>query len=180
MMLRTHAATALSLALILDYWIASSNPHYRDAYIARIIILASAWLYQYLIDNIGHTWKTYGRIRYPARNKWHSLPMLALLASLMGIPASILLRDYRVEILYLAIVVLHWLEDLVTESGVYFYKKRIRLPIRISYNNTWINRLTIVFFALLAVYYVDFFESKFQFIISMLVMLYNVFAFLGD
>lgn len=180
MLLRTHVSTALSLSLVLDNWIARIDPTYGKFYVVRAGILLSVWILQHLIDSVGHTWKTYGKIRYPARNRWHSLPALLAMGLALGMPISALVNDYRVSVIYISVVVLHWIEDLFTESGVYFYKKRIKLPIRVSYDNVVINRATVLLFLGLIPLYVDMFSSKFVFLESMFVIFYGIYAFLVD
>lgn len=180
MLLKTHIATSMSLALIIDSWIASHSPEYSKLYIPRLVILISTWLIQVIIDSIGHTWKTYGKLRYPARNRWHSLPFLIGLGLLLGVPTGLLLDNYYVILIFLAVVLLHWFEDLFTESGVYVYTKRVRLPFRVTYDNQLVNRGTVLVFMLLVLKYGGMFTSKFLFMENLIVLTYDTYALLSD
>ena len=159
MKLKTHASTAIALTYMLDYYVASISPDYASATGVRILVYVTAAALQYIIDNIGHTWVRSGIYRFPKRNKLHSLPAMIAIGLGVGVAYAIATNLVEVLVFFPAVMLLHWLEDLVTEGGVYLYQKRIRLPFRVRYDNVLVNRGTILFFALLIVTLTNPFES---------------------
>lgn len=138
MKLVTHTSTALiSSAIVLNY----SN---CTEFTAIILYGIAVYFTQFALDTFGHTWVTYRGKRFPKRNALHSLPGIMGMGLVAGLPFT-----FSCPLLGLGIIVgllVHWLEDLVTEGGVYLAGKRIRLPVRIEYDNVFINKLTILLF----------------------------------
>lgn len=83
-------------------------------------------------------------------------------------------------VLFIAPMILHWFEDLITEGGVYLFNtsKRIRLSRRLKYDSAWLNRITIVICYIPAVLYYPAFSSTSNFIVASFVGIYNAYAFL--
>lgn len=178
MLLRTHVATALSMYLVIDAWLASTNPGYSSNLVARLLMIFIVGFLQYFIDSIGHTWVKVGGRSFPARNKWHSLPGVLAISFAISMPLALVFGDYRIAIFPTASLLLHWLEDLVTEGGVYLGRKRIRLPFMISYDNAFVNRTAIAIMYLWALTTYPIFSGIYTFVVFTIITIYNVHAFL--
>jgi hypothetical protein len=178
LLLKTHVATALSVTALIDFYISSHDSVYASNYILRLLIYYIVWALQTLIDGIGHNWNIIDGHRHPYRNRWHSLPSILGIGLSLGIPMGYYSGNYLVAAIPVVALLLHWLEDLVTESGVYVWKKRVRLPFRIRYNSRIVNRLTILVFYAPLPFEFNFKGSVFDFIIFVLVTFYSIFAFL--
>lgn len=138
------------LFLLLSSWLAPYIPALGEP-LVYLGAFALSVLEQDLIDAIGHTRKvSRSGVVYEARNRWHSLPGVVALGTIIGAPLAYVTGSWLLLALLIAPLVLHWLEDLVTESGIYLFSsgRRVRLPWRIPYNNVWANRLAVI--ALLA------------------------------
>ena len=181
MLLKTHAATALSLTYLFDYYISLNNPAYKGSWITRIIVFATAVILQYFIDEIGHTWKRYGNFSYPARNKYHSLPTMVSIGAGIGVAYYIITDVPELIGLFSSVMLLHWAEDLVTEGGVYLLGRKIRLPkaLRVKYDNSLVNRATLLVVFAPIILFANPFISLFSFVLFMFVALWNVYAFLA-
>lgn len=181
MLLRTHVATALSLTFLLDYYISYAYPDYGRNIIARLVVYATAVVLQYLIDSIGHTWRRYGRYTYPARNRYHSLPAMILIGGGVGAVYSAITGVWALTAITTSVMLLHWVEDLVTEGGVYLFGRRVRLPwrFRIRYDNGIANRTAILLVFLPDVLLCNPFSSLFTFILFMIVALVSAYVFLA-
>lgn len=177
MLLKTHVATAFALALVLDNMLCSDIIYATAYHVRAFLIFLSAGI-QLVLDQFGHRWKTIGDRRIPVRNKLHSLPAIILLTTLLGIPALVSNRPI-VLIIPLSAGILHWLEDLVTEGGVYMLGRRIRLPLRIGYDNPSVNRTVVVLFLALLLMYTKPFSSLFNFVMVSISALLLMYAFLS-
>lgn len=155
MLLRTHASTALALAVVIDHHLCHHVLGYSEAYMTRVYLLAAAVLVQHLVDSYGHTWSKLGTRVVPRRTVVHSLPAMLAIAVLIGAPPAYIEGSPLILLIPLSATMLHWIEDLVTEGGVYLLKKRVRLPFYVSYDNGLANRLTMVLFMVLLLLYSD-------------------------
>jgi len=178
MLLRTHVATALSLTYMFDYYIQLGNHAYAENIIARVIVYATSVVLQYLIDQIGHTWKKYGKHAYPARNKYHSLPAMLGLGGVIGLLYYLVTGVEELVVLFASVMLLHWVEDLVTESGVYLFGRRIRLPFRVRYDNGAVNRVAILVLIVAATIYTNPFHSIITFVFYMMIVVVSAYSFL--
>lgn len=180
MLLKTHVATALLLTYIFDCYISQKYPFYASNLIARPIIYATSAILQYLLDQIGHSGMRYKDHVYPARNLYHSLPAVVLIGLATGTSFYLLLGIKDLLWLFVSVMLLHWLEDLVTEGGVYVGKKRIRLPrgMRIKYNSVGANRVAILVFLVLALTYANPLASATTFALFLLVATIATFAYI--
>lgn len=152
MKLATHVATALSIALYVDGYAVQALPGYPDNILARAGWLVWSVVLQYAIDGVGHKYVKRRGVLVPARNRVHSLPVMIVLgvgsgAVFYGVLGWLALAGG------LAFTVLHYVEDLVTEGGVYLVGRRVRLPVRVTYDDTLVNRLAIVLAGLLLAEY---------------------------
>jgi len=145
MLLSTHVATAIAVTYIFDYWMASNYPHYAGNLIARVLVYATAVALQYLLDGVGHTWVKVGSKSVPRRNALHSLPAVLLMGAVAGSAYYAILRLPELIPLYASVMLAHWLEDLVTEGGVYLFSRRVRLPgaFRVRYDSPVANRVAV-------------------------------------
>lgn len=137
MKLVTHIATALVASAIIAVLL-DANCDYITMVMYGVAVYAS----QYMLDAVGHTWVTYRGHRYPKRNRLHSLPGVIGLGLAWGAPFAIR-GCYSLVAGIVAGMLLHYVEDAVTESGVYIGKKRVKLPVRISYDNPFANMAAI-------------------------------------
>jgi len=142
--LRTHIATSLAIAYLVDAYVAAHDPEYAQHILTRIAWYIIAVIIQYVIDAYGHTWIEWGKRIIPVRNRFHSLP--AILALGLSVGLLVLSATHHKEHLLgsVGFTVSHWLEDAVTEAGVYIGRKRVRLPIRIPYDSVKANRITVL------------------------------------
>jgi len=124
--------------------------------------------------------KVRGRV-IPVRNRVHSLPGVIALGALFGAYVGVTV-SWKVAYAPLLALLLHYVEDLVTEGGVYLFGKRVRLG-GISYDNLIANRLTVAAFFAAALAATDPLPSPFEnpltFSLYLLVLLYNVSALLA-
>ena len=179
MLLKTHVATALLLAYIFDYHISYLHSVYASNIIARLFVYITSVILQYLIDQIGHTGIRHGDHVYPARNLYHSLPVVILIGAGVGIPYYLLLNVKELVYLFISVMLLHWLEDLVTEGGVYIWRKRVRLPrgMRIRYDSVRVNRLAILLLITVALIYTNPVTNTVEFMFFLLVATYVIYTF---
>lgn len=177
MLLKTHAATALAFTYVFDYFLAESNPSYSGNIVARLIVYATSVLLQYLVDQVGHTWKKVGKYRFPARNRLHSLPVMVLMGFSVGLVFR-LVTGAELEPVFVSVMLLHWVEDLVTEGGVYLFRGRVRLPLRIRYDNAAVNRLAILLSLFACFTCCDAYTVPFGPVFLSLVVLVSVYVFL--
>lgn len=177
MKLATHTATALLLSIIILYY----APLHCVSYINLALYGLAIYFSQIGIDMFGHTWVTYRGMRFPRRNRLHSLPGIMLWGMVFGSP--FLLSCPHLSIGVLMGMFLHWLEDLVTEGGVYIGKKRIKLPFRVRYDNKFVNKGTIFIFMFLPLIYFQhppqiLSESLYLTSYVLVVLAYSLYAFL--
>ena len=137
MKLVTHVATALSLSALIAILL-----RVQCGYVALAMYGVAVYASQHTLDMLGHTWVTYRGRRYPKRNRLHSLPGVVALGLLWGLPLATH-GCWQLVAGVVAGTLLHYLEDAVTEAGVYIGKKRVRLPVRISYDNPFANMLAV-------------------------------------
>ena len=137
MKLLTHVSSSLLMSL----WFVSNNDSLEDLGILFIILVIS----NYSLDTFGHRWiSIHGRM-IPARNRLHSLLGVTLWGILFGI-VFLVKGNIRLFTAVLIAMYIHYLEDAVTEGGVYLSGKKRRLPIRVSYDNPLVNKFTILLF----------------------------------
>ncbi|MEM4430110.1 MAG: hypothetical protein QXM08_03035 [Thermofilaceae archaeon] len=144
MLLSTHIVTALMVSLLVDEWLTRVLPHYEKLYHVRLFLILVSALLQLLIDAAGHRYVKIGKRIVPARNRLHSLHGVSLLSVLLGLPATLVAGSLHVVLVPLSAGLLHWCEDALTEGGAYVLSRRVRLPLRVSYDNPAVNRATIL------------------------------------
>lgn len=178
MKLATHTATALMLSVFVLFF----TPTNCLSYVNLILYGLSVYFSQIGIDTFGHTWVTYHGVRFPRRNRLHSLPGILLWGLIFGSP--FLLSCPYLTVGVVLGMILHWLEDLVTEGGVYIGKKRIRLPFRVRYDNKFVNKGTILLFMFLSLAYFQLpprilSESLYLQTYLLFALVYSLYAFLA-
>lgn len=178
MLLRTHMSTAFAVAVVLDSYLCSRIAGYSDYYLARVFLVSTSIILQYMVDAVGHRWKSFGWRRVPVRNVVHSLPVLLLFSVAIGVAPAYMLGSHLLLAVPVSAALLHWAEDLVTEGGVYVFRRRLRLPLRISYDNPLVNRATVVAFAVIMFMFAKPFDSIFNFVIFSAATLALAYAFL--
>lgn len=131
----------MSTFMLMEPWLCAAAPGFCSPWML-FLSFGLVVLSQQLIDSIGHSEKKVGKFVYQARNRWHSLPGVILLGLLIGLVPAYLAGSLLVLSVFVAPLLIHWLEDLVTEGGVYVLgsRRRIRLPWRVRYDNPWANR----------------------------------------
>lgn len=138
MKIRTHVATALIVSYVI-YYMKPCNGGLTEL----LSLLAISGLSQYFLDRIGHTIRTHGGVSYLARNAIHSLPGVTLLGLALGSPFLLWCPLYT-----LAVVIgmlLHLVEDMVTEGGVYLMgDRRRKLPVTFRYDDPLANRVAVL------------------------------------
>lgn len=178
MKLRTHIASALIIALAADHLSVTMVEGYRGEYIIRSVWFILAAITQCLIDSVGHSWVVVRRIRIPRRNRVHSLPVMLLMGLGLGALFYYFTGSQVLLVASVAITLIHWLEDLFTEGGVYLGKRRLRLPLSAKYDSALANRVALILL-LPAFTYVSPFIGIYEFITTTLVLLYVTIAFLS-
>lgn len=179
MLLKTHASTALALSVIVDNYLCHAVEGYSVNLVNRFFIIAISVLVQYIIDVAGHRWKNINGRSVPVRNKMHSVPALVMLSVALGALPAYTTGSSLVILVPLSATMLHWLEDLVTEGGVYIFKKRFRLPFRASYDSPRLNRATCVLFMVLLFIYAKPFDSLFNFMMFSIATVFLTYVFLS-
>lgn len=177
MQLKTHASSALIVMLLFDAYMQKNTAGYSSEYLLRLMLFVVAFLLQYFIDTVGHTVKRYKDRTYYTRNKWHSLPAVLALGIAVGIPFAILSGIYIVALAPVLALLIHLLEDFITEGGVYIGKRKMRVA-KIKYDNPLINRLAIIVLLIPAFIYFPIMENSFNFILASAVYLYSAYALL--
>ena len=122
MRLKTHESTALALSYLL-YARTSPRPHPLQLFYGAV----ASVLAQRLLDGVGHTTVCRRGRCYPARNRMHSLPAVAALGLLLSTPLLLAGVHPPYALAPLAALLLHYLEDMVTEGGVYLGEGRVKL-----------------------------------------------------
>jgi len=179
MLLSTHIATALVLAYVFDFYMQQQYVSYASNIIMRIIIYAVAPIIQLLVDAGGHEVGVYRRRAYYVRTpRTHSIPAVVGIGLALGIPLAMITGIKYMPHYFVSLLFLHWLEDLVTEGGVYIVWHRVRLA-TISYRSSILNRLTIAFVLALAVIYTKPFTDVVTFTFFIIVVAYSSYAFLN-
>ncbi len=148
MRLSTHASTGASVSVIVAHSLGARGV------VPLTLAAALAAVLQYVIDAVGHSQGRRRGVVYPRRNRIHSLPGVLTLSLMVSLPALPVTGDMFTAIAagVAASAVLHWLEDLVTEGGVYVLGKRIRVG-GVPYDSHGVNLATkIVFLAMLWLY----------------------------
>lgn len=140
MKLATHIASALLVSAIF----VKLSPTSCQTYLTLLMYGIAVYLSQIGIDTFGHTWVSYRGIRFPKRNRLHSLPGIILWGFLFGLPFIISCPLYTIGLVVGMLI--HWIEDMVTEGGVYIGKNRVKLPFRIRYDDPVANRVAILSF----------------------------------
>ena len=135
MKLSTHVVTGVETATIITYTLGS-----RSLVDVTVVSVLAAVL-QYFVDAVGHTpARVRGRI-VPVRNMIHSLPGITIL-SLIVASTSYPVEGFNPHI-YIGVYaagLLHLVEDLVTEGGVYlFSRRRIKTPVTAGYDTPTLN-----------------------------------------
>jgi len=159
------------------------SPASCQSYLLLLIYGAAVYFSQIGIDTFGHNWVSYNGIRFPKRNPLHSLPGILLWGLMFGLPFLFSCPYFTAGIV--AGMIVHWLEDMVTEGGVYIRKKRIKLPFGIKYNDPVANRVAILVFMVLFASFLfhdifnSFASSPVTAIYYVFVLIYSVFAFIS-
>jgi len=169
--LATHKATALLTTL---YFVDGV-----DDPVALAMLYVAVIAGQHALDAFGHSWVTVRGKRFPRRNTLHSLPGVIAWGLLFGSPFAFNHPELTAAVV--AGMIVHYLEDAVTEGGVYLWKRRRRLPFRIDYDNPVVNKATILaFLALTAPAAMDLLEggSVWQSLYAYAVISYSLYAFL--
>lgn len=177
--MKTHVSTALALSVVVDNYLCSVVDGYSSAYLVRFYLVSVSVVLQYVVDTVGHRWRNVAGRSVPVRNLVHSLPVLLLLSCVLGLASVYALGSPLVLTIPVSSTVLHWLEDLVTEGGVYVFRKRVRLPVRFSYDNPFINRVVVALFAILLLSFAKPFASVFNFVLSSIALVSLAYAFLS-
>jgi len=178
MLLSTHIATALVLAYVFDFYMQQYYEFYASNIIMRIVIYAVAPIIQLLIDAGGHEVGTYrGKAYYVRTPLTHSIVAVLGIGLALGIPLSIITGIKYMPHYFVSLLFLHWLEDLVTEGGVYIVRHRMRLA-SISYKSSIVNRATIILSIALATIYTKPFTDIITFTFFSIVAIYSSYAFL--
>lgn len=179
MLLKTHVSTSLALSVVVDNYLCDMVDGYSTAYLARLYLISISVMQQYVIDAVGHKWKSVAGRSIPVRNRLHSLPALLLLSCALGLLAVYALGSLLVLGVPVSAALLHWLEDLLTEGGVYIFRKRVRLPVRFRYDSPLLNRATAVIFAVLLLVCAKPFASAFNFLLSSIALISLLYTFLS-
>jgi len=167
--LKTHVFSAFVLYTVFDMFffhkIVTWNP--LASFTFRLYMFIAAYFFNYLIDIVGHSFREYNGRIYPARNKLHSLPVMTGISIALYSPTLyyyyFINRDIQmiwITLLYAFLLALvHFVEDAVTEAGVYVGDRKVRLPVRIRYDDPYANGVAkFVFLGLLAIsfiYYIN-------------------------
>ena len=138
MKLATHEATALALSYLLYRWTRGAVHPVALLYGALVSVVE-----QRLIDAVGHNIVCRRGRCYPARNKVHSLPAVVAIGLALSAPLLATGTPLPYALAPLAGLILHWVEDLVTEGGVYLLGGRVRLG-GFSYDSHWVNSATLL------------------------------------
>ena len=154
MKLRAHVASALAVAYAVDQYLAGLSQAYASSVVARASLYAVYALLQYVVDGVGHTWVRRGKRVYPRRNRLHSLPAMLAMAAAAGAPLYPALGPLALAV-YAPAMLVHWAEDAVTEGGVYLWRRRVRLPFRVRYDDPLANRAAIAAAYAFSAAYVD-------------------------
>jgi len=138
MKLATHVATALVASLIVAVLLGA-----RCDYVVYATFFAAVYASQYALDAVGHTVRTIHGRRVPVRNRLHSLPGVTAWGAAWGAP-FIIRGCPALAAGLLAGLLLHYVEDMVTESGVYLLgRRRRKAPVTFSYDDPWVNAAAI-------------------------------------
>ena len=121
MRLKVHVATALAATVVI-FDVYGWPPPPAAAY-----ALLAAVIGNLALDELGHTTRCYRGRCYPARNRLHSLPAVATLGLLLSMPLLGAGVAPPAALTPLVSLLIHWVEDLVTERGVYLAGRRVVL-----------------------------------------------------
>ena len=177
MKLKTHAATAMLATLLFDALAQERVPGYANHYILRAVLVAEAFILQYFIDALGHTVKKYNGRVYYARNRWHSLPAVVGMGLAAGLPLAVSTGVYVAAAAPVLALLVHLLEDVVTEGGVYAGGRKVRLG-GVRYDSPIANRLAILAFFVPTVLVYPALSSAFNAILAASIYLYALHALL--
>ena len=105
---------------------------------------------QVLIDSIGHETRMGKRGVIYRRNRWHSIPGIVLLSFITVVPTIFMDQSGFLHILFssLSASFIHYVEDLVTEGGVFIGGSRKRIG-GVPYDDPLVNIAVKVMFTLL-------------------------------
>jgi len=178
MKLKTHVSTGLVLAYMFDFYMLSLFPSYSSNILLRFTVYVLSPLLQVLMDGVGHEVSSYHGKSYIARTpRTHSLLGIAGLTLAIGLPLALITQIEYMIYFVLSQLLLHWLEDLPTEGGVYLLFHRVRLG-SISYNNIVLNRMTILLIFAVGVLYTNPFRDITTLIFFLIVLTVSSYAFL--
>jgi len=178
MLLSTHIATALVLAYVFDFYMLKLYSFYGSNIMLRIAVYVVAPILQMLIDAGGHEVGMYkGRAYFRRTPITHSLPAVFGIGLALGLPLAVITGIKYMPHYFVSQLLKHWLEDLVTEGGVYIVRRRVRLA-SVSYRSAALNRLTIVTTLILATIYTKPFTDVATFTFFMIATTYSMYAFL--
>jgi len=178
MLLSTHIATGLLLAYVFDFYMVRICGNYAQNMLLRIAVYVFAPMIQVLMDAGGHEVGTYrGKTYYRRTPATHSLPAVFGIGLALGLPLAFVTGIRYMVHYFVSQLLLHWLEDLVTEGGVYIVRRRVRIA-SLSYRNALANRTTITLAVALTLLFTNPLADVITFTYFMAATTYAVYAFL--